>query len=112
MVYHIFHWKPKIENGLIMLPVGIHYNREIQSAKKGDFIVFKDSPHEYEILDKCYIGIETAAARMLCRFIYNYELDLVMRRWGNNAVIEGHGRMSISRNKCLMIRYKTLNASK
>lgn len=105
MIYSVFHWKPTIDRGLIMLPVGVYYNREIQRAKKGDYIVFRDCSREYRILDKCYIGLNTAAARLLCRYIYKYELDVVMRRWGNNAVIESNGRSAISDNKCLLIRY-------
>lgn len=109
MKHHLFHWKPNPDRGMVMIPVGLYYNRKTQNAKKGDTIVFKDSNEEYKIEDLCYMDLNTSVARMLCRYIYKYELDAVMKRWQSNAVIEGNGRKAVSCNKCLIIRYGKKN---
>lgn len=105
MIYRIFHWKPAVLHGFIMLPVGAYYNRDIQKARKGDFFQFCENESKYRIVDICYMNLNCAVANVLCKYIYNRKMDIVMNRWLANAVIEGNGRNAIDKNRCLLIRY-------
>lgn len=112
MTHYLMHWSPNPEIGLVILPVGVYYNRSIQEAKKGDVVIFKEDNTEYVILDICYIDLKSRVAGMLCRYIYNHDLNRVMERWVANAIIEGNGRRSVSRSKALVIRYGKGNTNK
>lgn len=110
--HYLMHWSPNPDIGLAILPVGVYYNRNIQRAKKGDVVIFKEDNTEYVILDICYIDLTSRVAGMLCRYIYNSDLSRVMERWEANAIIEGNGRSSVSKNKALVIRYGKGNTNK
>lgn len=104
-VYDIFHDLPNIDRGLIMMPVGAYYNRELQKVRHGDSIRFLNGDIR-KVVSVAFLGLKLAAARLICEYIYNISIERVMRRWGDNAVLEGNGRMAVSDNKCLLIRYE------
>lgn len=104
-VYNIFHDTPKIERNLIMLPVGVYYNRDIHGASVGDKIRFIDG-NERTIVGKSDIDLRMSSTDLICRYIYNCSMKIVFRKWLTNAVIEGNGRNVVSKNKCMLIWYK------
>lgn len=102
--YNIFHEKPSSGKNLLLLPVGVLYNRDIQKAKEGDKIYFLGGSSGI-IVKKCYLDLHKHSTSVLCDYIYGRPLPFVFRKWEINAVIDGNGARTVSRNKCLMIWY-------
>lgn len=100
----VFHDLPLKDKGLIMLPVGIYYNRDIQNASIGDVIVFLGG-EERTIKNKCVFNTHSGSTHFLCQYIYNTSLSVVFRKWLTNAVIQGNGRNAVSKNRCLVVWY-------
>lgn len=103
--FNVFHELPLKDKGLIMLPVGMYYNRDIQYASIGDTIVFLGGK-ERIIKNKCLLDLRAGATDFLCQYIYNKSLNMVFRKWLTNAVISGNGRNAVSKNRCLVIWYE------
>lgn len=106
--YKIYHWRPKNDKGLILLPVGVRYNIDLQKAKVGECIEFQEDPNKYMIKQKAYLDIHTQAANLLSMFLYRSPILAVLKRWQNTSVLDGNGKNAVSRNKCLLIHYNTL----
>lgn len=105
MEYKIFHDTPVKEKGLVMLPVGVSFNRDIQKMKEGDEIVFLNG-EKHKVLRTSYFGLKWQATDFLCRYIYGKGIDIVFRKWLTNAVIRGYSKKAISDNKCLLVWYE------
>lgn len=101
----LFHRLPPIERGLVMIPVGLYYNREAQELKGGDTIVFFDG-EEREVISVVYMNLKTSTAGLICEYIYHATLKRVFKQWEINIIIEGGVPQAISREKCLLIRYR------
>ncbi len=101
----IFHDFPKNDKGLIMLPIGLYYNRAIQNCKKGDRIVFLCGT-ERKVVCKSLVNLKSSVSDFLCRYIYGVKLSIVFKKWLTNAVLEGHGRKVVSENRCLVVWYE------
>lgn len=106
--YKIYHWTPKKHKGLLMLPVGVYYNRDIQKARPGDYIQFEDDTDKYAIRRIAYMELHTQIAGLISMYLYNTPLPSVIKRWKFTAVFEGNGKKAVSDNKCLVIEYNTI----
>lgn len=105
-VYIVQHGKLNTERGIILLPIGIFYNREIQQARAGEFIQMWDGKPR-RIKQLCRLSLESPAGRFMCRCLYNTKIENVLRRWQVNAVMEGANKGAVSTVECLMIQYET-----
>ena len=107
MKIEIFHEYPSktMDKGLILLPVGVMYNKPIQKAHVGDSIVFLGG-EVCSILDMAYIKIATQSFGVLCKYIYGTPFKVIFGRWKANAVAEGNSSRAISDEKCLLVWYE------
>lgn len=105
--YRIYHWTPKKHKGLVMLPVGAYYNRDIQKARVGDYIQFKDERSAYAIKRIAYMELHTQIAGLLSMYLYNTPLPSIIKIWKATAVFNGNGKAAVSNDKCLVIEYNT-----
>lgn len=103
-VFSIFH-DTTMRKPWILLPIGTYYNRELQDAKEGDFILFSDGKRK-EIEYVNIIPLNNSLIGYLCKKTYIARLPIVMKRWEMNAEIEGYGHGSVSRDECLIIFFK------
>lgn len=101
-VLHLAHRKE--DKGLALFPFGVRYNKELLTLRKGDYIMFS-SGEEHEVVSVSIMGLNTAVAEQMCRYIYGVPLSKVVSQWGNNAVLEGYPREAVSTDQCLMIHY-------
>lgn len=102
-VLHLSHLREN--KGLAMFPVGERYNRELTQLRKGDVICFQ-SDEEYPVVSVAVLGLHTAIAEFMSRYIYGKPLSRVKAQWGINAVAEGYPRDCISDERCLIIHYE------
>ncbi len=108
--YRIYHLTPRKHIGLVMLPVGAYYNRELQQARQGDFIMFDDDENnKYRILRVAQLDLNSQIAALLAGYIYCSTLQSIFVRWRSTAVIQGYAKAAVSTNKCLVIEYDTLS---
>lgn len=105
MRYELFHDFPKEDKGLVMFPVGMYYNRDIQGCAPGDTIIFLGG-EEREVVSTSYFDLRRSSTDFLCRYIYGAELKKVFNKWVYNAILRGNGRRVLSEKKCLVIWYK------
>lgn len=92
----------------ILMPIGYHYNRDLQNAKQGDVLLFSDGKR-MEIDYKTIVPIINGLTDYLCRQTYVGGMQNVMRRWKMNAVFEGHNERVYSHDECLLIFLKEPN---
>lgn len=104
MEYNVFHELPKKDKGLLLLPVGLYYNRDIQKAQRGDSIVFLGGERRV-VVRTTFLALTWQATDVLCSYIYGVGLRIVFEQWLTNAVIEGNGKLAVSKNKCFLIWY-------
>jgi len=93
-----------------MLPVGAYYNRDLQQARQGDFIMFDDDDkNKYRIERVAQLDLNSQIAVLLAGYIYGSTLQSIFVRWRSTAVIQGFTKNAVSTNKCLVIEYDTLS---
>ena len=95
------------DKGLIMLPIGVVYNRSLQKAFKGDSIKFFRG-EVCRIISMSYLNLKSQIAGFLSMYLYGVDLKVVMKRWKANAVAEGNSSKVISEEKCLLVWYEKL----
>lgn len=100
-----------MDKGLILLPVGVMYNKPIQKAHVGDSIVFLGG-EVCPILDMAYIKIATQSFGVLCNYIYGTSFKVIFGRWKANAVAEGNSSRALSDEKCLLVWYEKQESPK
>lgn len=106
-VFAVLHSAHRAEDkGLVLLPISPNSSRNLQNIRKGDRIVFEYETEEREVLMVAKVNLKSTMAEFLCKYIYNYPLSVIMRRWENNAIAMGDGRGSIDRDYCMVIYYK------
>lgn len=104
MEYNIDHLSYTYKSYLF-LPVGAYYNRDLLRIRVGDTIRFSDGPKA----EVTYVGLRLltdAYTKFQMKETYKSRYDIVIRRWENNAIMQGHGREVVSKEKCLIIHYK------
>ena len=113
MKIEVFHEYPSEtrDKGLILLPVGVMYNKPIQKAHVGDSIVFLGG-EVCPILDMAYIKIATQSFGVLCNYIYGTSFKVIFGRWKANAVAEGNSSRALSNEKCLLVWYEKIENPK
>lgn len=87
----------------ILLPYGEFYEptKGILDAKKGDILRFfngDDVPIENVVMMDINRVFD-----VLCRMRYGIGSKAVLRKWQDNARIQGHGRDIISTEKCILV---------
>lgn len=87
----------------ILLPYGEFYEptKGILDAKKGDILRFfngDDVPIENVVMMDMNRVFD-----VLCRMRYGIGSTAVLRKWRDNARIQGHGRDIISTEKCILV---------
>lgn len=102
-VLHLSHRKE--DKGLALFPFGVRLNKELTELRKGDFIQFL-SGEKREVVSVAVLGLNTAIAEQMCRYIYNVPLATVIRQWGVICVQLGLPRDSMNKDRCLQIHYK------
>lgn len=75
--------------------------RDILSAKKGDILRFFNGG-EYPI-DSVHLIAQDRVCDVLCRMRYGMSIIAVLRKWRDNARIEGNGPSVISDKQCIMV---------
>lgn len=106
--YNIYHWTPKVHKGLLLLPIGMYYNIDLQQARAGDYIKFQDDDKRYMIKRIAYMDMKTQIANLLSMFLYNCPILVSLKMWQSTAVLEGNKKNAVSRNKCLVMHYNTI----
>lgn len=107
MEYNINHLSYTYKSYLF-LPIGAYYNREYFRIKAGDVIVFSDG----EKAEVTYAGLRSLTdtyTRFQMKETYKSRYEIIIRRWENNAIMQGHNRDVISKEKCLIIHYKFIS---
>lgn len=89
----------------ILLPFGIYYNRELQSARKGDILLFSDGKRR-EIEYITPVKIQSSFTDYFCYKTYRSKLRNIIERWNGNAIMEGHTPEVIDKERCLLIFLK------
>ena len=108
--FFIYHLPPKNGIGLLLLPIGAYYNKAIQGARAGDHIMFDDDEnHKYKINRVAQLDLNSQVASLLAGYIYNSNIQYILRRWQGTAVMQGHAKNAVSVNKCLVIEYDLLS---
>ena len=87
----------------ILLPYGDFYDKtkDFLNAKRGDILRFfngDDVP-----IEGVYLIDTGRVFDALCRIRYNLSSEAVLRKWQDNARIQGYGRDIISREKFIMV---------
>lgn len=95
----------RFRSNLIILPIGLYYNREIRKIKPGDYVEFSDGV-ERRVEFALLMPIHGALTEYLCRKTYTGAMQVVMKRWYANALMEGFGRDVIDTEQCLMIFFE------
>lgn len=104
-VLHLSHRNQ--DKGLALFPIGERYNRELMYLRKGDLIRFQ-SGEIFEVESVALMGLNTAIAEQMSRYIYGRPISRIKSQWSYNVVIEGRPRDSISQDQCLQIYYKPI----
>lgn len=105
--FKIFHNEPPPPEvkGLILLPIGEYYNRDLMKIQPGDTITFLGG-YKYTFISKCILRTDESFTDFICRYIYQAPINVVIRKWRRNAVFEGYGGVAVDDEKCLCIWYK------
>ena len=92
----------------ILMPYGYYYNKELQTAREGDILLFSDGKRrEIEYISP--IKLQCGMTSYLCRKTYRVSLPKVIERWEFNATMEGHDTNVINKDRCLLIFLKEEN---
>lgn len=103
----LYHWLPTPNVGLILLPFGEYYNRNLLTLRRGDYIQFQDEQRNmHGFLSLCRLDIRTSVTGLLCGYIYGISVSDMVTRWKNTAVIEGYSKLAVSSDKCLLMCYQ------
>lgn len=100
---HLFHSEPN-HTGLVAIPIGQFYNKEIQEAKVGDEVMFLGRDKVYRIIDKATIPINTDVGHFMMRYLYDAKIENVIRRWKQHAEYMGFRPSVIDTKICLLVR--------
>lgn len=106
-VYNVRHATPLVDRGLILLPIGVYYNREIQTARVGEFILLMGETKPRKMRQICKLPLDSPVATFMCRYLYRAKLKTVINRWRLNAFFDGYNKTAVSSYECLMIEYET-----
>ena len=87
----------------ILLPYGEFYSktRDLLSAKKGDVLRYFNGG-EYPI-DSVHLITQDRVCDVLCRMRYGISIVAALRKWRDNARIEGNGPNVISDKQCILV---------
>lgn len=105
-MYKLSHFEPGPHQlDFILLPYGEFYDKTkgLLNAQVGDTIRFFNGP-ECRIHSAYKIPIDRMFSA-LCQMRYGFGRDVVLRRWQDNARVEGHGRDIISTKECIIVFY-------
>lgn len=93
----------------ILLPTGIAYNKEINSAIPGDKIRFVGNGKERIIEDIGLIDIKSSLFRNLCLLRYGATAYTVTAQWKSNAVAQGYIPKAIDEDKAIIVWYREID---
>lgn len=93
----------------ILLPTGIAYNKEINSAIPGDKIRFVGNGKERIIEDIGLIDIKSSLFRNLCILRYGATAYSVTAQWKSNAVAQGYIPKAIDEEKAIIVWYREID---
>ena len=105
-VFKANHLEPgDFQMNYILLPIGFAYNSEWVSAKSGDKIRLFDGG-TYRISYVRVIKVKGGLAEILSRMRYGISISGCIKRWKDNAKLEGNSRDAVSSSECLWVVYE------
>lgn len=101
-VEHDTNPEPKFD--YIMVPIGMRYNTDLQSLRRGHIIQFLDgSEHYVDSIVK--VPIRSSIAESLCRLRYNIGILRAVELWKDRVRLQRLDARVMSEDECLIIFY-------
>lgn len=92
----IFHPVPTKAIRLMVVPIGLFANKEIQNCEVGGVITFADTWRrtKFRLVRKCKLPVKSSAFNFVLKSLYGDTItyDRYMERWQGVAVSEGWGK--------------------
>lgn len=88
----------------IIVPIGMRYNTDLQSLRRGDIIQFLDNREHY-VDSVVKIPLKSSIAESLCRLRYNIGILKAFELWQDRVRLQKMDARIISDSECLVIFY-------
>ncbi len=105
-VHKIYHWSPPQFKGIVLLPIGMYYNRHLQNMTSGDLIQFQNEDKPHRVIRVAELDLNSQIASLLAFYLYKTGKRIMISHWRYTAVMEGYNKHAVSVNKCLAVHYK------
>lgn len=93
---------PKFD--FIIVPIGMRYNTDLQSLRRGHIIQFLDGTEHY-VDSVVKIPIRSSIAESLCRLRYNIGILKAVELWKDRVRLKRLDARVMSEDECLIIFY-------
>jgi hypothetical protein len=89
---------------LLLLPVGVYYNKALNNAKRGDVLVFWNG-EKHKIIHIGRVPLLSSIAGFLAKYIYNTSVQIMMQHWVAEALRNGYTKKAIEEEYCIIVSY-------
>lgn len=90
---------------LLLLPVGMYYNKALDAARPGDVIQFWNG-EKHVITHIGRVPLAVPIAGFLAKYIYNTSVDIIKQHWIAEALRNGFTKRAIRDDYCIIVAYE------